>query len=79
MIFYLLSALVRPAWLAPMRIPRDEDARNRMLGYMQAGVAADRRDAQWGPYRISPDQPPYLWAGLNAALVAETINSAVAE
>jgi hypothetical protein len=57
-----------------MRIPRDEDARNRMLGHMQAGVAADR-----GLYRIRPDQPPYLWAGLNAALVDETINSAVTE
>ncbi|MFT6091366.1 hypothetical protein [Sulfitobacter sp.] len=74
MIFYLLSALVRPARLAPMRIPRSEDPRNRMLGDMQAGAAADR-----GPYRIRPNQPPYLWAGLNAALVDETTNSAVTE
>jgi hypothetical protein len=57
-----------------MRIPRGEDPRNRMLGDMQAGVAADR-----GLYQVRPDQPPYLWAGLNAALVDETINSAVTE
>lgn len=39
----------------------------------QAGLVADRRDAQWVRYRIRPDLPPPLRALLSAALVEEAM------
>ncbi len=56
---------------------RLEVTQSRMSRHMQvlkhAGLVVDRRDAQWGRYRIKPDLPPHLRALLDAALVDETL------
>lgn len=44
-----------------------------MQALKQAGLVADRRDAQWVRYRVRPDLPPHLRALLDAALACEVM------